>query len=274
MQSLKLSQLNRALLAEFIAMTLFVFVGCGTAVSAQAWQKNGNEGNSFLVVVSLAFGLGISVLAYTIAPISGGHINPAVTMAFVLLQKMPILDGFLYMVVQFVGAIFGAALLWGCSDSDLYKEGKTTPFSLGANGVSSQVSFGSGFLIEAIGTFLLVWTVMMTAVHKKSIAGNIAPVAIGWSVFLAHSVLIPFTGCGINPARSAGPHVINAFTGAESPSGWWVFYTAPFVGSAFAAISTVLLMGLDDEDGKDNDAEEGGAKEEVAKEEGAKVVTE
>lgn len=82
-----------------------------------------------------------------------------------------------------------------------------------------------------MGTFLLVWTVLFTAVSKVSIAGNLAPIAIGWSVMLAHLVLIPFTGCGINPARSFGPHIVIIMAGQKAgAAGWWIFYTAPFVG--------------------------------------------
>lgn len=244
---------GRALVAEFIAMTLFVFVGCGAAVASQIMEQrsvnNPDQVNIFFDIlgVSLAFGWGISVLAYTIAPISGGHINPAVTFAFILLRKMPVVDGFMYMVVQFAGAILGAAILWGCTNA--YSDGGT-PYGLGANSVTN-ISLWSGFLVECMGTFILVWTVMMTAVHKKSIAGNFAPIAIGWSVFLAHIVLIPLTGCGINPARSAGPHIINAIDGGPRPRGWWTFYTAPFVGSLVAAFATSLLMGLDDEEEKE-----------------------
>jgi hypothetical protein len=88
-----------------------------------------------------------------------------------------------------------------------------------------------------MGTFFLVFTVMMTAVSSKAIAGINAPIAIGWSVLMAHLVLIPFTGCGINPARSAGPHIVSAAAGVDiAVRGWWVFYTAPFVGSAAATL--------------------------------------
>jgi aquaporin-1 len=105
------------------------------------------------------------------------------------------------------------------------------PFLLGANFVTPELPLGSAFLIELMGTFLLVWTVCMTAVSKKSIASNIAPIAIGWSVLLAHLILIPYTGCGINPARSFGPHMVNIIAGEEvGAPGWWVYYTAPFVG--------------------------------------------
>ena len=115
-----LSKIRRAVLAEFVAVTLFVFVGCGTAVSTQ-WMRrpDGNPtdlSDSFLTSVALAFGIGIAVLAYSIAPISGGHINPAVTFAFMLLKKMPLIDGMMYIVAQFLGGILGAAILWGCTD--------------------------------------------------------------------------------------------------------------------------------------------------------------
>lgn len=89
----------------------------------------------------------------------------------------------------------------------------------------------SAFLIEALGTFLLVWTVCTTVVSKRSTAGNVAPIAVGWSVLLAHLVLIPYTGCGINPARSFGPHLVLIMAGEKvGYEGWWVYYTAPFVG--------------------------------------------
>lgn len=108
-----------------------------------------------------------------------------------------------------------------------------------------------------MGTFILVWTVLMTAVHKKSIAGNMAPIAIGWSVLLAHLVLLPFTGCGINPARSAGPHVVTAIAGTfVGFRGVWVFYTAPFVGAGAAALLTSFIFRLDE--GEDVDAVKSG----------------
>lgn len=133
--------------------------------------------------------------------------------------------------------MLGAALVWGCMNSQVLKlatggDGtEAPPFLLGANFVTDGEPLGSAFLIELMGTFLLVWTVLMTAVSKISIAGNLAPIAIGWSVMLAHLVLIPFTGCGINPARTFGPHIVIIMAGEKAgAAGWWIFYTAPFVG--------------------------------------------
>jgi glycerol uptake facilitator-like aquaporin len=112
----------RPALAEFFAMTLFVWCGCGTAVTIQAVPLLNDSvvlDRSIVLTISTAFGLAIAALVYTVAPISGGHINPAVTVAFVACGKMPILTGIRYVVAQCAGAILGAAIVWGCSASDL-----------------------------------------------------------------------------------------------------------------------------------------------------------
>jgi MIP family channel proteins len=238
-------------------MTLFVWVGCSTAVAAQAMQvlnPGTTNDNTMLTAVSLAFGIGITVLVYSIAPISGGHLNPAVTLAFVVLGQMDITTALMYMLSQCMGAFLGSALVWGTTASqalmDLDGDGrdKTPPFLIGSNSVQTGLPLGSAFLGETLGTFVLVWTVIMTAVHKKSIAANIAPIAIGWSVVLSHLVLVPLTGCGINPARSLGPHVVCILAGVEVLTrGWWIYYTAPFVGATVAALVGKYIFQILDE---------------------------
>ena len=238
-------------------MTLFVWVGCSTAVAAQAMQilnPGSTNDNTMLTAVSLAFGLGIAVLIYTIAPISGGHINPAVTLAFVVLGQMEIGTALMYIFSQCMGAVLGSLLVWGTTASQVLMdlegdgEGKTPPFLIGSNSVHPGLPLGSAFLGETLGTFVLVWTVLMTAVHKKSIAANIAPIAIGWSVMLSHLVLVPLTGCGINPARSLGPHVVCLLAGVEVLTrGWWIYYTAPFVGASLAALVGMYIFQILDE---------------------------
>lgn len=113
----------------------------------------------------------------------------------------------------------------------MIEDGTIAPFNVGLNVVRPSLPVGSAFLGEFMGTYLLVFTVIMTAVHAKSIAQNLAPVAIGWAVLLAHLILIPLTGCGINPARSLGPMLITIIAGSKAGyEGWWVYYIAPFVG--------------------------------------------
>ena len=109
-------------MAEFFAMTLFVWCGCGTAVSVQAmpvFNPLRVLDTSLLLSIAVAFGFAISVLVYTIAPISGGHINPAVTFAFVVSGKMPVVDGLRYVIAQCLGAFLGASIVWGAAASDL-----------------------------------------------------------------------------------------------------------------------------------------------------------
>jgi MIP family channel proteins len=242
---------NKAAFGEFVATTLFVYIGCGVAVSTQAFAAfaPGSElDNDFLLSVSIAFGFSIAVLAYSVAPISGGHINPAVSFAFFLLKDLPPTDFLLYIIAQCTGATLGAALVWGTFASPELVDNvsdKSPPFLVGSNLVTSEIPLGSAFLGEMMGTFLLVWTVLMTAVNTHSIAGNLAPIAIGWSVMLAHLLLIPITTCGINPARSFGPHMISIMAGEKvGIRGWWIFYTAPFLGAALAAMVCKYVFGV------------------------------
>jgi len=246
---------SKQLFAEFMAMILFVWVGTGSAVASAEWD-GGSSDSARVLEIAIAFGFGISVLVYGIGHISGGHINPAVTLAFVVLGEQSIVSGLLYWVAQFFGAIVGSFVLWGCT-SGLTAGCEETPgsavcsasaidggddygppFGLGVNIVSSSISQGNAFFLELVGTYILVITVLNAAVHAKSGAGNAAPIAIGWSVMLAHIVLVPFTGCGINPARSLGPMYVAYFGGLGDlvwSKGWRVYYTAPFVGSLLAA---------------------------------------
>ena len=259
---------RRAIWAEFVGTALFVWAGTGSAVAAQRWTAAGValDGGS-LVGISLAFGLTISLLVYAIGFISGGHMNPAVTFAFMILRVRTIASGLIYIVAQCAGAIVGSLLLWGCTysltsgcaeggddvtgvcqSSANASGGFGPPFALGVNQVGPSVTQWSAFLIETTGTYLLVLTVLLTAVHSESTAGNGAPVAIGWAVLVVHLVLIPFTGCGINPARSLGPMVADTIGGLASAAwgrGWWVFYTAPFAGSLLATLTFTGLFQVD-----------------------------
>jgi len=247
----------RAMAAEFVATTLFCYVGCGVAVSTQVFatlDSTGNLDDAFLMSVALAFGSAITVLAYTIAPWSGAHMNPAVTFAFWLLQRMNVVQFMQYVVAQMLGAVLGVSLVWGTFQIDGVRN---PPFLLGSNSVHPHATLGSVFLGEVMGTFLLVWTVLMTAVNSKSMAGNAAPIAIGWSVMLAHLLLIPITGCGINPARSFGSHLFSLCAGEKVfVDGWWIFYIAPFVGSALAVELCVKIFQVSGKpnEGKSDDA--------------------
>ncbi len=133
-----------------------------------------------------------------VAHLSGGHINPAVSFGLFLTGKLGVVQMIVNVIAQFIGALLGAGLLYGTVP------GAPGPLNLGANAVSPGYSNWQAFLGEVLMTCVLMFTILMVATDAKAIAKNVAPLAIGFAVFLGHAVLIPVDGCSINPARSFG----------------------------------------------------------------------
>lgn len=220
-----------AFFAEFFAMTLFVIIGCGSACAVA-------KEPGWVLQVSLSFGFGISTLAYAIGHISGGHINPAVTFALVITGKCSIMQGVFNVVAQLMGAVVGAGILTAMFPEDEDKTG-----GLGANCAKDTKA---AFVAELFGTFLLVFVVFETAVNGASAQNReMACLAIGLAVFLAHSVMIPIDGCSINPARSFGPALVRKLCytkDAGSFSDMWIFWTGPLLGAAAAAFVATKVL--------------------------------
>lgn len=154
-------------------------------------------------------------------------------------------------------------LLWGSvSAMDDGRQGLvgTPPFGLGANGLNPHLNQGNGFVLEFMATLVLCMTVVMTAVHKKSLAQGIphvAPMAIGFAVFLAHIVLVPLTGCGINPARTFGPALMNSIAGSKVwDDSYWIYFVGPFCASMAAAAFYKMIFAEDAADENDEEATE------------------
>jgi MIP family channel proteins len=231
-------------------MALFVFVGTGAAVffsdpkstdftNAAAMISNTRleplfnvitTNSSFGVVTALAFGIGIMVAAFSIGHVSGCHLNPAVTISLLLSGNCGIGQAIANIVAQCGGACIGSLLLWGTSD--LRSHG------LGANSVGDAYSVGNAVLGEIVCTFLLCYVVHMTAVDKNSppSTNGLAPIAIGFAVFLGHAVLIPLDGCSINPARSFGPALV-----ANRWKDFWVFVVGPIAGAILSVPMFFLI---------------------------------
>lgn len=190
-------ELFRAVFFEFLATALFVFYGTGCAISVQY-----QDGVPTLLPIAMAFGMSIMLLAYAIGNFSGGHINPAVTFMMFLIGKNSALRSSLYVAVQLFGAVIGSLLLWSCTDQLSKTDGVgSPPYLLGANTLNKDLTAGNGFAFETIGTFTLCVVVALTAVRAGGPSDgkpNLAPLCIGFTVFVVHLVLIPFTGCGIN----------------------------------------------------------------------------
>jgi len=228
-------EMMRAVASELLGTALFVYVGCGSVSAHIAWEEARGVDQP-VVGIALAFGLSITVLAYTIGHHSGGHMNPMVTVAMIILQKINMLTAALYIFAQLLGAIIGAAFLQVTVGED--KVSRTVN-----RVIKDNTSTGGAFLMEMILSFLLVLVIAETAVSPRAGAGNNAPIAIGLSVFMAHIVLIPFTGTSINPARSFGPAVVSHTIFGDL----WLFFVAPVIGGIVAALVARYIFGVCDD---------------------------
>lgn len=210
----------RAALAELLAALLFVFVGAGTVVVTGTVL--GEEMTSArLVAIALAHGLTIALLVAATAPLSGGHINPAVTLGAMVGGRMAVPRGVAYVAAQLVGASLGALLL------TLVLPDKG---GLGAHALGNGVTPGAGVLIEITLTFLFVFVVFATAMDSRGL-GHLAPIAIGLAILVDHLMGVPLTGASMNPARSFGPALL-----AGAWANHWVYWVGPMVGGALAAL--------------------------------------
>ncbi|CAM6093461.1 unnamed protein product [Calypogeia fissa] len=212
----------KAALAEFIATFLFVFLGVGSCV-AYAKIHEGDLDPAGLVAIALAHGLGIVITVAATANISGGHVNPAVTLGLAIGGHITILRGAMYWIAQLLGSVAASYTLM-----IVIVDGQVIP----PHGLGDNVTPVGGLVLEIILTFTLVFVVYATAVDpKKGSVGVIAPLAIGFTVLAAHFTGVPYTGASLNPARSFGPAFVT-FTWANQ----WIYWVGPLVGAAIAAV--------------------------------------
>ncbi|RWR84497.1 putative aquaporin PIP2-8 [Cinnamomum micranthum f. kanehirae] len=229
MGEFKLWSFYRALIAEFIATLLFLYVTIATVIGHK--EQSGPCGGVGLLGIAWAFGGMIFILVYCTAGISGGHINPAVTFGLFLARKVSLLRAIFYMVAQCLGAICGVGLVKAFMHHPYNRLGG------GANEVAHGYTKGTALGAEIIGTFVLVYTVFSATDPKRSARDShvpvLAPLPIGFAVFMVHLATIPITGTGINPARSFGAAVI--YNNHKAWDDHWIFWVGPFVGALAAA---------------------------------------
>lgn len=218
-------------LAELIGTFSLVLFGCGAAVVSGIMSAPAGIG---LLGIAFAFGLTVVVMAYAIGPISGCHINPAITIAMLVAKKISVADAAGYVVAQLIGAVIASYTLLAIQ--------KGMPgfamgdWALGANGWGQGYLGGysqtSAFLTEAILTFLFLFVIFATT--SKLGNSNMAGLAIGLTLVLIHLVSIPITGTSVNPARSFGPAIVG---GGKALEQLWLFLVAPTVGGIVAALT-------------------------------------
>jgi len=212
----------RSAAAEFIATLLFVFLGAGTVV-VTASLGTGELTVTRLIAIAFAHGLAIALLVSATGAISGGHINPVVTVAALVTGKIGVPRALVYIFAQLGGAIVGALLIMAVVPND--------GGNLGAHSLASDVTVGAGLLTEIILTFALVFVVFATAIDPRGKAA-IAPMAIGLMVLVGHLFAVPLTGASMNPARSFGPALVG-----NDWADHWIYWVGPVSGALLAAIT-------------------------------------
>jgi aquaporin Z len=210
--------MNKAL-AEFIGTFTLVFLACGAAIFANA--------HIGLLGISFAFGLALIGMAYGIGPVSGCHINPAVSLGVFLSGRMSSSDLITYVIAQIAGAIAATAVLF------VIANGNATPYEGGYAGNAMQNGYGmaAGLVFEIVATFLFV-VVILGSTGKGASAG-FAGLAIGLALVAIHLIGIPITNTSVNPARSIDPAL---FEGGAALAQLWLFIVAPLIGGAAAGL--------------------------------------
>lgn len=204
-------------ISEFVGTMFLTLLACGVAVIV------GCDTAAGVIATSLAFGLVIVAMAYSIGNVSGCHINPAVSVGMYVAGKMDLKECLKYVVSQFLGALAGSALLGVCLGSFS---------SLGANGFASPtVNWLIALLVEVLLTFVFVTTILGVTDKKEN--GHATGIVIGLTLVLVHLFGIGFTGTSVNPARSFAPALLQ---GAGALSQVWIFIVAPTIGAILAGL--------------------------------------
>ena len=235
----------KKLAAEFCATMILVLIGCGVAIGVGCADTGG------IVATAAAFGVSIIVLAYTVGQVSGGHANPAVSLAMAIRGDITWKEFALYALAQVLGALVGSGIL-----ALIFLTVKST----GANGFGSLVAvateaglkdngakfagLGLAVLVEIVLTFLFI--LLILGVTSKKEWGGFAGLLIGIALFGIHLVGIPLTGTSVNPARGLSALVFSMFTGKDVGDKALMLIpavVAPFIGAALAALVWKLFAG-------------------------------
>jgi len=245
-------------LAEMLGTAFLVAMSVGAVVwggmllgSAFMGIPGAEDGMPFAtaahaLIGSLAFGLSLMAIIYIIGPISGAHVNPAVSLAMFMRKKLSLKDFGFYVVAQVIGAIVGALFVWGTIK--LAFGGDVTWLTAGVNGfeeigTNTATSIILGLLVEIVLTFVFVLTIIGVVARKKNAV--IAGIVIGLTLALVHFVGFNITGTSVNPARSLGTAV---FGGVEGLRQVWLFLVAPMIGAALAALAGCYFFGKKEEE--------------------------
>jgi aquaporin TIP len=222
--------------AEFVGTFALIFVAAGGAAYARA-----------PVDLALANGLVIAVMVSSMAFISGGFFNPAVTLGFLVTRRISPMLAVWYWIAQFGGAALAALLLKWILPGDVQSGAH-----LGAPALGTGITSGVGVVVEAVLTFFLVWVIFATAVDPRGTFKQIAGLSIGFTIAFGVLMSYAITGGAMNPARALGPELVgNHWTH------FWVWLVGPFAGAVIAAAVYEMLYLRSDSDSSIESPESG-----------------
>lgn len=207
----------RAVFAEFFGTMFFVFFGMGSALR---WTT----GPYRVFHTALCFGFAAATLIQSISHVSGGHINPAVTFAYLVGSQLSLFRAFFYIIAQTLGAMAGAAVLFGVTPASVRG-------NLALNTLQPGISLGMATTVEVFLTLQLVVCIFAVTDERRNGRMGSAAVAIGFSVTVGHLMGMYYTGAGMNPARSFAPAVL-----MRNFVNHWVYWVGPLIGGAMGAI--------------------------------------
>ena len=221
--------MNRQIAAEFLGTLWLVLGGCGSAVLTAAFPNLGIG----ILGVALAFGLTVLTMAYAIGPISGCHLNPAVSLGLWMGGRFKARELPGYIIAQVAGAIIGAGILYviATGSATFTPQGGFASNGFGAHS-PGQYTLLACALTELVMTFMFLM-IILGATDRRAPAG-MAPLAIGLALTLIHLISIPVTNTSVNPARSTGPAI---FVGGWALEQLWLFWVAPIAGALLAGLA-------------------------------------
>jgi MIP family channel proteins len=238
--------LARPLVAEFVGTFILVFVGCSVAVAGALQRPIAGPPYDSLAV-AVAFGLTLAAVVAAIGPVSGGHVNPAVTIGQAAIGLFPWRSVPGYLGAQLAGAILAAFAVWTCF-GDAARDGA----NLGATALADGTNVGQGLLIEALITLVLVFVVGLVASDPRVPSASIASIAVGFALAAGVFVGGPLTGGGVNPVRALGPMVVSG-----QLDDFWLYIIGPVIGGLVGAFvaAFVLRAFQEEQDGQEDGGE-------------------
>jgi len=217
--------LTQKLFAEFVGTFTLIFIGVGS-ICADQYLRTSGQGGVGLLAIAAAHGLAIAIMVTAVGHISGGHLNPAVTIGFWVTKRLTTMQSLCYWIAQLLGAAAAAYLIITILPESVWR-----PAGLGTPDLAPDFTRMHGMLLEAATTFLLVWVVFATAADAKGAFNKIAGFAIGLTITMDILFAGPFTGGAMNPARAFGPALAS-----HHWTNHGVYWVGPLFGGVLAGV--------------------------------------